>query len=100
MQNEDAHSVLWLCFHANKFFHLAASGADAELRVVGLDLFVQDVMSSKLLLQICHGGAVLLHVHLFLGAQTPKNIVNGMQTTAKGQVWHSVISCAGNMVIF
>lgn len=52
--------------------HLAACRADAELRVVGLDLFVQDVVSSDLLLQVGHGGAVLLHVHQFLSAQTPE----------------------------
>lgn len=56
----------------NTFAHLAACRADAELRVVGLDLFVQDVVSGDLLLQLCHGGAVLLGVHLFLRAHTPE----------------------------
>lgn len=52
------------------FVHLAACRADAELRAVGFDLFVQDVVSCDLLLQVCHGGAVLLRVHLFLRADT------------------------------
>lgn len=57
-----------LCFHA--FVHLAAGRADAQLGVVGLDLLVEDVVSSDLLLQVCHGGAELLCVHLFLLEKT------------------------------
>lgn len=48
------------------FYHLAACRADAELGAVGFDLFVQDVVSGNLPLQVCHGRAVLLRVHLFL----------------------------------
>lgn len=61
-----------MCFHLNTVVHLAARRADAELGVVGLDLFVQDVVSSNLLFQVRHGRAVLLRVHLFLSANTGK----------------------------
>lgn len=58
---------------------LVAGRADAELGVVGLDLFVQDVVSGNLLLQVCHGGAVLLHVHRFLRAQTQQILPAGLK---------------------
>lgn len=48
------------------FAHLAACRGDAELRVVHLDLFVQDVVGGDLLLQVVYGGAVLLCVRQFL----------------------------------
>lgn len=51
---------------------LAASRSEAELRVVGVNLFVYDVVSSNLLLQISHTRAKLLHIHQFLKAQTPE----------------------------
>lgn len=59
-----------MCFYVNTVVHLAAGRADAELRVVGLGFFVQDVMSSNLLLQVCHGRPVFLRAQLFLSANT------------------------------
>lgn len=46
--------------------HLATSRADTQLRVVSLDLFVQNVVSSNLLLQVRQRGTILLRVDLFL----------------------------------
>lgn len=40
--------------------HLAASGANTQLRVVRLDLLVMNVVSRNLLLHVCQGGAKLL----------------------------------------
>lgn len=55
-------SGVWVCVCV----HLATSGADAQLRVVSLDLFVQNVVSSNLLLEVHERGTILLSVDLFL----------------------------------
>lgn len=52
--------------------YLAASRSEAELCVVGFNLFVYDVVSSNLLLQVSHTRAKLLHIHQFLRAKTPE----------------------------
>ena len=44
--------------------YLGAGGVSAELGAVALDLSVEDVLRGDLLLQVCHGGPVLLRVHL------------------------------------
>lgn len=61
-----------MCFCVIMLAYLAASRSEAELCVVGFNLFVYDVVSSNLLLQISHTRAELLHIHQFLRTQTPK----------------------------
>lgn len=72
------------------FCHLAACRADTELGAVGFDLFVQDVVSGNLPLQVCHGRAVLLRVHLFLNVKKhQRNTGHGVwrEMTTRGQVY-------------